>query len=961
MHNRLKFYPAPTIRIIFFFLILFTLGFSLISAQGNVSKGLELIENDKAKGILTDEEALVQKFYYGFNKSKLDEKYFFKNDIPGKCGTGILIEYKQKKDTFSHSSIAEIESCFSNLRKRAITESKYISPSGKFELTYSTEGENAVSAEDADVSGVPDYVERIAEYFDYSWKFVVDTLGYLAPPIGEGKYQVIFENSGYFGYTDILQDRLTFISMSSTFDGFSENMDPEGYAIGAAKVTAIHEFMHACQIVYNNWKEPSWIAEAHATWVEDIGYDYVNDYYYSFLHRSHITNPNRSLTSGDGYSDCIFLHYLTQKYGVQVAREIWERIEIFSWEIGLNTINAVLSDYESSLEQTLPEYFSWCYLTGENADSRLPSFEEAADYPTSQLTQSITGFPDYIHDSEYEKLSAVFLKYSINETSGNLSVEFESDDKGYLVLITYFNDNSVDIKYYSNERNYFTERYYSLIDTEYKLEEINDFVIIPVNFNVFEKLKYSISVDKYREVVFNHTPVSSSEDISPKTIFTSIEVADPYKLYNTLTLNYKFGNGPFQTLPLLTIENSNKYSAEISGISDGDTISYYFSYYDSLRSFNNTLPLNAPDSLFSFMCGVDNIAPIVKHNSITGLTKYDFPRRLLANISDNYKVASAILEYTVNDKEIKHLDFIKLNDSVYNAPLFTDTAFSNINDKISYRIIASDSAISNNTTIFPESGFVNLTINRGYKYESKVDSFIDGYYIDEFADTVYVENDIAIRDLNLFFRATFIENDSLLISLTASNGEQVEITRLSPQNCDSLSVIFDESADFTLTSSDPLFTDDYYITGHFKPEFENLDTFNGLSAQGEWIIHLYNLSRYNFFVFDDWGLILQTDSMISDREEPIEIGVPIEYSLSNNYPNPFNPATTFSYSLPKQSNVEIKIHDVLGREVAVLVNEDKLPGSYKIHFDGSILSSGVYFCTMRSNEFIQTRKLLLLK
>ena len=86
-----------------------------------------------------------------------------------------------------------------------------------------------------------------------------------------------------------------------------------------------------------------------------------------------------------------------------------------------------------------------------------------------------------------------------------------------------------------------------------------------------------------------------------------------------------------------------------------------------------------------------------------------------------------------------------------------------------------------------------------------------------------------------------------------------------------------------------------------------------------------------------------------------------EFSLSQNYPNPFNPSTTISYSIPKQTHVSLKVYDVLGKEVAELVNEEMSSGSYKLDFDASNLSSGIYFYTLRTNKFSNTRKMLLLK
>lgn len=93
----------------------------------------------------------------------------------------------------------------------------------------------------------------------------------------------------------------------------------------------------------------------------------------------------------------------------------------------------------------------------------------------------------------------------------------------------------------------------------------------------------------------------------------------------------------------------------------------------------------------------------------------------------------------------------------------------------------------------------------------------------------------------------------------------------------------------------------------------------------------------------------------------VQSSTPQNYSLSQNYPNPFNPTTTIEYSIPKTSFVTLKVYDVLGREVAVLVNQEKNPGLYKITFDGGSLSSGVYFYRIKTGEFISSKKLLFLK
>ncbi len=85
------------------------------------------------------------------------------------------------------------------------------------------------------------------------------------------------------------------------------------------------------------------------------------------------------------------------------------------------------------------------------------------------------------------------------------------------------------------------------------------------------------------------------------------------------------------------------------------------------------------------------------------------------------------------------------------------------------------------------------------------------------------------------------------------------------------------------------------------------------------------------------------------------------YKLEQNYPNPFNPSTVISYDIPKSSHVTLSLYDILGRQVANLVNEEKQLGSYQMTFDGSRLASGVYFYRLQAGTYSNTKKLLLLK
>ncbi len=107
------------------------------------------------------------------------------------------------------------------------------------------------------------------------------------------------------------------------------------------------------------------------------------------------------------------------------------------------------------------------------------------------------------------------------------------------------------------------------------------------------------------------------------------------------------------------------------------------------------------------------------------------------------------------------------------------------------------------------------------------------------------------------------------------------------------------------------------------------------------------------FYFDSSSTLTITDI---DRDV-----LPITFLLNQNYPNPFNPNTKIKFSIPQQTFVTLKVYDLLGREVTTLVNEEKQTGNYQIEFDGSALPSGVYFYQLKANEFVETKKMILLR
>lgn len=104
-----------------------------------------------------------------------------------------------------------------------------------------------------------------------------------------------------------------------------------------------------------------------------------------------------------------------------------------------------------------------------------------------------------------------------------------------------------------------------------------------------------------------------------------------------------------------------------------------------------------------------------------------------------------------------------------------------------------------------------------------------------------------------------------------------------------------------------------------------------------------------------------TNSAFFNQEDEIKTESPYKFSLNQNYPNPFNPSTMIEYSIANAGLVQLKVYDVLGREVATLVNQNQNPGSYNVLFNASNLSSGVYFYKIESGSFTQVKRMILVK
>ncbi len=160
-----------------------------------------------------------------------------------------------------------------------------------------------------------------------------------------------------------------------------------------------------------------------------------------------------------------------------------------------------------------------------------------------------------------------------------------------------------------------------------------------------------------------------------------------------------------------------------------------------------------------------------------------------------------------------------------------------------------------------------------------------------------------------------------------------------------------------------------YISASTNYVFKTTD--GGYNWSQQVINSSYGITYVNFinpntgFAGGGNGAIYKTTTGGTVFVNNISTEIPSAYSLAQNYPNPFNPVTKIKFDVPnvKQASllVALKVYDVMGREVQTLVNESLKPGTYEVTFDGSSLNSGVYFYMIKSGDFVQTKRMVLIK
>ena len=386
----------------------------------------------------------------GINKSYHDGDL-----IPLKCGTPVAVALQAYKMKFPDEPIDEVLTRPTNLPDTFGSEHILVH--------YTTAGQDAPYQVWVDIDppdGIPDYINRVQEIFEYVWIFETGDeqlgyLGYNTPPIdsgmgGDNRYDiyVLDLGTGYYGFAVpegvAGQYQIpSFIELENDFSGTPYQSDP----IDGIKVTAAHNIFHAIQFGYDAFEfdyedinDPStykpWWFEASATWIEEVVYDDINDYYNYlpfFFNYPWMSLGTFSYTMGPRayhpYASCVWPLYLSEKYEIGIVREIWESCGAVEGYNTLTATNDVLQFRNSSLYNDFQEFSVWNYHTGSYADTA-SFYSEGDHYPNVDSTLFIHLLTDdtvYINNIQLtpEHLAANYIVIQTRQDSGGVAIYFD--------------------------------------------------------------------------------------------------------------------------------------------------------------------------------------------------------------------------------------------------------------------------------------------------------------------------------------------------------------------------------------------------------------------------------------------------------------------------------------------------------------------------------------------------------
>lgn len=483
-----------------------------------------------------------------------------------------------------------------------------------------------------------------------------------------------------------------------------------------------------------------------------------------------------------------------------------------------------------------------------------------------------------------------------------------------------------------------------------------------------------------------HTPLQNTINLSGPYIVNAYIFSTGSGISSAKIL-WSRNNSSITDSTSMVYSGGGNWTGNIPGNGTFSTYRYCIKTLDSANRFA-VAPFRAPDSLYKFNTAANDTAkPVISHTPLTQLPILQWPNNISAVVMDNTGIDSVWVRYDINNNASKRFKLINGSGNIYSANFNSTYADIREGDVINYRIIAQDNSVNHNKDSSVLFSFT-ITVSEGYCCIGNENQIMSGstpfatYMKGCKSQMLYTSSEIALNG--------GVEGDILKIGFF--------VTRIGPLPMNRFNVKM-QNTNIDILNSGFINTNWYLVySGSYTVQalgwqyinlqtpfhwdgvsniiieicFGNTEESNyGSSIQGSSVGSMY----YYGFTEDTLACTQNPGTPIGNSAKPNicfnlipSIGIvsnnskiPVEYKLYQNFPNPFNPVTKISYGIPANGFASLKVFDILGREVATLVNEIKSKGIYTVDYDASYLSSGIYLYRLECNGFVNTKRMILLK
>ncbi len=959
------------------------------SVKNQSEKGFGLLVKDFKSGKITYDEWIKFRVYSFFAVQELPEKYREKNSSEEL--TMLLKEVFNKWKNLSDETQGELRKYGFNSRGAYLPPklTSFILESAHFQVHYTVDpaDTNAIDSTDSDSNGKPDYVESILQYFEDVYSKTIDSMGYTAPPSDSG---AIGTNSKYDVYLAKIKPNVLGFASPQVLIGDNPNSTNlveknavtsyivlrnhyspiNNYSTGQIfPVTIAHEFFHTVQFGYDS-KEKTWLMEATATWVEDEIYDEINfnrDYLKNWFLQTYVAlDAVKSESNNHWYGSWIFFRYLSEHLGGRkVVREIWERSVFYDSKKGdfsFKAIEDILKNRNTNFKEVFGNFAAANLLKNISPYN----YEEGEFYPDIYISGELFGSSKASrrlarHSSRYFKIFPNVIPGSPDEMEFDLTSKNKGKELGLIVISK--SGNSVDVfKKFSS-----TGSLTLVLQNSSQKSQIFAVVVNPdTSANSF-KLKvntkgYLIKLSDKSDYVYGQLKDGYFIYKSSRSYLDTDGYTITDYILNIVMLKYSYSSK-------ISFKNSGGLAAYLS-----NELGYIFAIVD-LNSTGQQVNYGIAHGQANKLAGEFQVTqyPSVGVNQVFFEGELYLPNDVKKGIfySDLTKGNPQLLvDFSGTNGKV---EFIKHSGNSFVA-VKAQTDNPDVRDLIYYdgSSVSTFYSLSNRTYInsLYFNGKVAVwseTLNnyaaiKAFDFTTnKLKVIRENNGLDPYS--VAVSGDRIVWWENPYGAALirFWENDSVKTIRTTVNGLFLDDNGVSSSTfsipADKDGIAWMEN-DFTLYyfkfSSSSL--NSYDLSSYFDDKYT---TNYIVKLSGKYVI----IDAISYTPTNKTGIYLFTlrDSVTAVSEEKFTM-LPENFKLEQNFPNPFNPTTNIRYELPVRTRVQLKIFDLTGREVAVLVNGVQTAGKYNIKFNANKLASGIYFYRLTTvNGFFAVKKMILLK